>query len=78
MRDAGHRWRMLRNERSEQEATERTEMNFDKNSVYPVPRNAPDVSEGINVPKISEGQRVKATDVSPWYGVSSVRSCSRY
>jgi len=37
--------------------------------IYPVPQNAPYVSAGMNVPNIPEGQRPKATDVSPWYGV---------
>jgi len=33
--------------------------------VYPVPQNAPHVS-ALNLP---EKQSLKATDVSPWYGV---------
>lgn len=33
--------------------------------LYPVPPNAPHV----NVPNFPEGQRPKAADVSPWYGV---------
>ncbi|HZD40741.1 MAG TPA: ATP-dependent Clp protease proteolytic subunit, partial [Terriglobales bacterium] len=37
--------------------------------VYPVPQIAPSVSAGTNVPNSPEGQRPKATDVSPWYGV---------
>jgi hypothetical protein len=39
--------------------------------VYPVPQNAPYVSAAMNVPNHPEGQRPKATDVSPWYGVYS-------
>ena len=35
-------------------------------------QNAPHVSAGINVVKFLEGQRPKATDLSPWYGVSEV------
>ncbi len=42
--------------------------NFDL-FLYPVPQNAPHVSAGMNVVKIPEGQRPKAMDVSPWYGV---------
>jgi len=38
-------------------------------SVYPVPQNAAHVSVGMNVPDFPDGQRPKATDVSPWYGV---------
>ena len=46
-------------------------------SLYPVPQKAPHVSARMNVPNLPEGQRPKATDVSPWYGVyksSLVRS----
>ncbi len=39
--------------------------------IYPDPQNAPDVSPGMNVPNFPEGERPKATDVSPWYGVYS-------
>ncbi|MBI4487582.1 MAG: TIGR04283 family arsenosugar biosynthesis glycosyltransferase [Deltaproteobacteria bacterium] len=39
--------------------------------LYPVPQKAPHVSAGMNVPNFPEGQRPKATDVSPWYGVYS-------
>ena len=39
------------------------------NLVYPVPQNAPHVSAGMNVLELPKGQRPKATDVSPWYGV---------
>ena len=38
-------------------------------TIYPVPQNAPRVSAGMNVLNFPEGQRPKATDVSPWYGV---------
>src|SRR3989338_7026110 len=54
-------------------------------SFYPVPQNAPHVSAGmnpvrsqpkpqtqsygVNVLNVPKGQRPKATDVSPWYGV---------
>ncbi len=37
--------------------------------LYPVPQNAPHVRAGMNVLSFPEGQRPKATDVSPWYGV---------
>ncbi|GEM_PF-3850199 len=37
--------------------------------LYPVPQNAPHVSAGMNVLELPKGQRPKATDVSPWYGV---------
>ena len=40
-----------------------------RRDIYPVPQNAPHVSAGMNVPNFPEGQRPKATDVSPWYGV---------
>ncbi len=42
--------------------------------IYPVPQNAPQVSAGMNFVRCPEGQRPKATDVSPWYGVYSVES----
>jgi len=49
--------------------------------IYPVPpveslqverQNAPHVSAGINVVKFPGGQRLKATELSPWYGVYEV------
>ncbi len=40
--------------------------------VNPVPQNASHVSAGMNVLNLSEGQRRKATDVSPWYGVKEI------
>ncbi len=39
--------------------------------IYPVPQKAPHVSAGMNVMNFPEGQRPKATNVSPWYGVYS-------
>ncbi|MBI2087475.1 MAG: DNA polymerase III subunit alpha [Deltaproteobacteria bacterium] len=47
--------------------------NAESRRVYPVPQNAPHVSAGMNVPNYPEGQRPKATDVSPWYGVYEER-----
>ncbi len=40
-----------------------------RGGVDPVPQIAPCVSAGMNVPTSLYGQRPKATDVSPWYGV---------
>ncbi len=34
------------------------------------------MSAGMNVPNSLQGQRPKAMDVSPWYGVYSFPSCS--
>lgn len=42
--------------------------------VYPVPQDAPNANESMNVLNFPEGKHPKAADVSPWYGVYSANS----